>query len=100
MTRTIQLTDRELALIREVVARHPGITGTIVFGSRAMGTARPESDIDLALEGIADPLQAQATAAELDELPLPYGFDVLALGAVQLPSLREHIQQVGVRISP
>ena len=99
MKHTVDLTDHELALIREVLARHSSIAGAIVFGSRAMGTARPESDIDLALEGIDDPLEAQAIANELEELPLPYRFDVTALDAVRIPSLREHIKRVGIRIS-
>jgi predicted nucleotidyltransferase len=67
------LAPRELDLIRGVLARHPAITGAILFGSRAKGTAGPASDVDLALEGIADPLQAAAVAGELEELPLRTG---------------------------
>lgn len=92
------LSDREWDLIQRVFARHPEIAGVIVFGSRAKGTAAPSSDIDLALEGIDDPLQAEAIAGELDDLPLPYRFDVKALSAIQSAPLREHIQRVGVKI--
>ncbi|MBJ6802569.1 nucleotidyltransferase domain-containing protein [Geomonas propionica] len=84
--------------IRQVLARHPAITGAILFGSRAKGTATPASDIDLALEGIEDPLQAEAIASELDELPLPYTFDVKALASIRHRPLREHIERVGVRV--
>jgi hypothetical protein len=52
----------------------------------------------LALEGIADPLQAAAVASELEELPLPYRFDVQALAAIRHRPLLEHIARVGVRI--
>lgn len=92
------LTPRELELIRSVLARHPSITGAILFGSRAKGTASPASDIDLALEGIADPLHAEAIASELEELPLPFHFDVKALAAIRHQPLVEHIARVGVRI--
>jgi uncharacterized protein len=92
------LMPRELALIRGVLARHPEITGVILFGSRAKGNAGPASDIDLALEGIEDPLQAETIAGELDELPIPYRFDVKALAAIRHRLLREHIARVGVRI--
>lgn len=92
------LTSRELELIRGVLDRHPEITGAILFGSRAKGTASPGSDIDLALEGIEDPLQAEAIADELEELPLPYRFDVKALAAIRHLPLREHIARVGVKI--
>lgn len=92
------LTSRELDLIRAVLARHPTVTGAILFGSRAKGAAHPASDVDLALEGIADPLQAEAIANELDELPLPYHFDVKALAAIRHRPLLEHIDRVGLRI--
>ena len=59
------LTDREMDLIRGVLKRHGEITGAVMFGSRAKGTASPASDIDLALEGIEDELAADAIAAEL-----------------------------------
>ncbi|HOH49954.1 MAG TPA: nucleotidyltransferase domain-containing protein [Candidatus Hydrogenedentes bacterium] len=92
------LTEAEWALIRGVLAAHPDITGAILFGSRAKGTASPASDIDLALEGIDDPLRAEAVAAELEELPLPYRFDVKALAALQSVPLLDHIQRVGFRV--
>ncbi|MBN1314789.1 MAG: nucleotidyltransferase domain-containing protein [Anaerolineales bacterium] len=92
------LTGRELELLREVFARHSEITGVIVFGSRAKGTAAPSSDIDLAIEGLDDPLKAEAIRSELEELPLPYRFDVQALSAIVSSDLREHIERVGVRI--
>lgn len=98
MTHTSGLTPRELDLIRAVLDRHPAVTGAILFGSRAKGTATLASDIDLALEGIDDPLQAEAIASELDELPLPYRFDVKALAAIRHQPLREHIARVGVRV--
>lgn len=98
MTEPYGLTPVELDLIRSVLVRHRVITGAILFGSRAKGTATIASDIDLALEGIDDPLEAEAIASELDELPLPYRFDVKALSAIHHPPLREHIARVGVRI--
>jgi uncharacterized protein len=98
VTEPYSLAPHELELIRSVLARHPAVTGAVLFGSRAKGTAIPASDIDLALEGIEDPLQAEAIASELDELPLPYRFDVKALAAIQHQPLREHIARVGVRI--
>jgi predicted nucleotidyltransferase len=98
MTRPCGLTPKELELIRAVLARHPAVTGAILFGSRAKGTASTASDIDIALEGIEDPLLAEAIASELDDLPLPYHFDVKALSAIRHQPLREHIARVGVKI--
>lgn len=92
------LTRYEQDLICNVLARHPAVSGAILFGSRAKGTATPSSDIDLALEGIDDSLQAEAIASELDELPLPYKFDVKAYDAIRHKPLREHIERAGARI--
>lgn len=66
--------------------------------ARKKETAKPSSDVDLALEGIDDPLVAEAIASELDELPLPYRFDVKALAAIRHAALLQHIARVGIRI--
>lgn len=94
------LEPRELALIRAVLARHPAVRGALLFGSRAKGVAEPSSDVNLALEGIDDPLLAAAISRELDELPLPYRFDVQALSALRHAPLLEHVARVGVRVYP
>ena len=92
------LSDEQWALVRAVLSRHAGVTGAILFGSRAKGTAAAASDIDLALEGIEDPLLAERIASELDDLPLPLRFDVKALSAIRSQPLLEHIRRVGIRI--
>ena len=93
---TTGLSEQELSLIRSVLTRHTKITGAILFGSRAKGTAHPASDVDVALEGIESPLEAEAIARELEELPLPYRFDVKALTDIHHRPLREHIARAGV----
>jgi predicted nucleotidyltransferase len=90
----------ELDQLCSVFRRHPEISQVKVFGSRAKGTHQRSSDVDLALWGVADDFAAQAIALELDELPLPYSYDVKAFAAVTLESLREHIERVGTRIWP
>jgi len=92
------LDDQEWDLIKGVFARHPNVTSVIVFGSRAKGIFDEAADIDLAVEGIDDPLEAERIASELDELPLPYRFDVQALSTIRHRSLKEHIDRVGVRV--
>ncbi|MBI3800667.1 MAG: nucleotidyltransferase domain-containing protein [Deltaproteobacteria bacterium] len=94
----IGLTPHEIDLIREVFRRFPAIREVALYGSRAKGTYRPESDIDLALVGVDDDVQAEAVADELDELPLPYRFDVKAYGGIKYGPLREHIGRVGISL--
>ena len=91
----IALTDREASLISSVLNLHPEVSQVKLFGSRAKGCHTPASDIDLALWGV-DALQAESIAAELDELPLPYRFDIKAFESIKQDSLREHIQRRGI----
>ena len=92
------LSSGELTLLRGVFQRHSAITAVRLFGSRAKGTHASHSDIDLALWGDVDELRAEAIAAELDELPLPYRYDVKPFEAIKLASLREHIERVGIPV--
>lgn len=94
----VGLSPHVLDLIRGILANHPEVTGAVLFGSRAKGTFKASSDIDLALEGTDDFLNAERIAGELDDLPLPYQFDVQTLSSIRHEALREHITRVGVRI--
>ena len=94
------LTSHELALLTGVFRRHPEIATARLFGSRAKGTHSVRSDVDLAISGAVNPLRAEAIAAELDELPLPYRFEVQSLEHITHRALREHIQRVGIVVYP
>ncbi len=98
--KTAALAPAELSMLSGVFQRHPEIKVVKLFGSRAKGTSAPGSDIDLALWGEVDALGAEAIAAELDELPTPYKYDVKAFRLIQLPALREHIERVGITVYP
>jgi predicted nucleotidyltransferase len=89
------LDERATRLMRGVFEKHPQIAEVRVFGSRAKGNFRPESDVDFALFGDVDRRLASRVASELDELPLPYQFDVEAYSSVEHRPLREHIDRVG-----
>jgi predicted nucleotidyltransferase len=85
-----------LGQIRSVLARFPSIEQAILYGSRAKGNFRPGSDIDLAL--VAPELterQLSALDAALDDLLLPYTFDLCQLASLNNSALIEHIQRVG-----
>jgi predicted nucleotidyltransferase len=94
------LEPTELELVRSVLRQHPEIESATLLGSRAKGTHTPRSDVDLALAGSLGALGTEAIAAELEELPLPYRFDVHALAAITHVPLLEHIARVGMVIYP
>jgi predicted nucleotidyltransferase len=94
------LNQQELTKILSFFRRHPEIIKVIIFGSRAKGISRPNSDIDFAVDGISGDLQVEFLAMELDELSLPYKFDVKSIATISNRALREHIERVGVIIYP
>lgn len=92
------LTEQELALLRGVLRRHPEVTRAKLFGSRAKGTHDKNSDIDIALWGNLHRIIPLRIAGELEELPLPYTFDVQAFESTKTEALREEIKTLGVEI--
>jgi predicted nucleotidyltransferase len=72
------------------------IKQAVIFGSRATGTYRAGSDIDIALWLTSDnPLIIGRIATALDELPTPYLFDVVDYHAISHLSLKAHIDHYG-----
>jgi uncharacterized protein len=91
------IAERSFCLIVSALRARPEIERAMIFGSRAMGTAKHGSDIDIAIEGanvtrhLADEL-----SLELNErLPIPYYVDVVAYNTTDHPGLREHIATHG-----
>lgn len=92
------LNQRELALLTGVLSRSSRLERAILFGSRAKGIARRGADVDIAVEGLSGGLELARLAQELDDLPLPYRFDVVALESIRDTAVREHIARVGVTL--
>jgi predicted nucleotidyltransferase len=85
-----------ITAIQPVLAAHPEVEPAILYGSRAMGTRRPTSDIDLTLTGSTLTTDGLAPIdADLDDLLLPYMMDLSCLTSITHPPLLEHIQRVG-----
>jgi uncharacterized protein len=89
------LNQRECGLLAAVFRRHPEIEEVRVFGSRAKGNNESSSDIDLALWGNINSQLLAHLAGELDELPLPYRFDLSIYDRVHNRDLKDHIDRVG-----
>ena len=75
------------------VLKRSGVQRAVVFGSRAKGNYRPESDIDLAVTGGG--VNVQRLWLELDELPFPHKIDVIDYDQISNPELKAHIDRVG-----
>jgi predicted nucleotidyltransferase len=97
MTAKHGLTDKTLAQIAGVLARFAAVETAILFGSRAKGTHKPGSDIDLALTG--DQLDWRTIGridSSLDDLALPYTFSLIMFNNQTDPEVAAHIRRVGI----
>lgn len=92
----IGLTDLEIDKIQTVFNLFPAVEKAILFGSRAKGNYKAYSDIDLTLIGSALNLTIQQKIEqELDDLLLPYKFDLSIYHQIRNKELIAHINSVG-----
>ncbi|HMN91464.1 MAG TPA: nucleotidyltransferase domain-containing protein [Saprospiraceae bacterium] len=91
------LKDSDIATIQEVLAQFPEVQSALVFGSRAKGTHRNGSDVDIALKGGALSYQTVIQIASIlnEETLMPYQFDIIDYNDIQNTNLIEHIDRVG-----
>jgi predicted nucleotidyltransferase len=91
------LSAQTVERIVTLLAHYPEIKKAVLYGSRAKGNYRNGSDIDLTLFG--DDLNFSLLTRldnELDDLLLPYKFDLSFFASLTHPELIDHIRRVGV----
>jgi len=72
------------------------IDAAVLYGSRAKGNFKPGSDIDLVLKGKRIDLHLlNKISLALDDLMLPYTFDLSIYHQINTPDLIDHIIRVG-----
>lgn len=91
------ISERSFEYIKKTFESFPEIKEVIVFGSRAKGTFRNGSDIDLAIKGSGNCLKiAMDIAGILNEtVPIPYHVDVISYNDLENQELKSHIDRVG-----
>jgi len=91
------LSNKTIQAITDVFRQYPKIKKVILYGSRAKGTHKHSSDIDLTI--ISDSLEFnefQQLQIALDDLMLPYIIDLSMYKDISHKELIDHIQRVGV----
>ena len=91
------LSAQTVERIVRALAHYPEIEQAVLYGSRAKGNYRNGSDIDLTLFG--DGLNSSLLTRldnELDDLLLPFKFDLSLFASLTHPDLIDHIRRVGV----
>ena len=84
-------------VIRETanLCRNFGAKEVILYGSRAKGTARERSDIDIAVAGVE---YFDRLAEQVEELPTLYSVDLVNMDTCRNQLLLEDIRQYGCKI--
>ncbi|MCD7794244.1 MAG: nucleotidyltransferase domain-containing protein [Alistipes sp.] len=93
------LTDTAWEKLQNLFALHDKIRQVILYGSRAKGNHKPFSDVDIVLSG--DNLSQQdlnRIVLEVDDLLLPYQFDIAIFQNLTNPELIDHIRRRGIVI--
>ena len=91
------LKENVIERISHVFSTAEQVEEAILYGSRAKGNFKNGSDIDIVLKGKGLTLQVMnQIGTGLDDLLLPYMFDVSVYSRISDPDLLDHIRRVGV----
>lgn len=93
--KAVHIDPEHLRKIIHVLKQFPVVRKAAVFGSRALGTEKPGSDVDLVLYGDIDDQILGKIRTALDDTVLPYFFDVVVYDTIRHPPFLEHIETYG-----
>ena len=96
--RSDHLDGNTLSRVTSVFSCYAELESVTLFGSHALGTASPRSDIDLATTGMRDRHRLGRLILDLDDLQIPKRCDVRALEEIGYAPLIRHIREAGVVI--
>lgn len=96
MSSDFGISDKNRDLISKVFQNFSDVKEVTLYGSRAIGTFKPGSDIDLCItKGMIDLSTLLKIETELDDLMLPYKVDLSCFETIDNPNVREHISKFG-----
>lgn len=91
-----QYWEKIVSLFKDV----PSIEKVVLFGSRAMGSYRKGSDIDICLEGNLNAGMIPKLLNAYEDLYLPWKLDLILRNQTDNQELIDHIQRVGKILWP
>ncbi|TAE28251.1 MAG: nucleotidyltransferase domain-containing protein [Candidatus Kapaibacterium sp.] len=91
------LTERDMTTLHNILRRYPDVQQVCIFGSRAKGTFKHGSDIDLA---VMNPDVSDVTIRRIktncEDSSLPYMVDILPFATLTDNAVKDHLMRVGV----
>ncbi|MFK8262714.1 nucleotidyltransferase domain-containing protein [Capnocytophaga canimorsus] len=95
-TKQFGLETTVLASFQDIFEKFENIEKVIVYGSRAKGNFRYNSDIDLSIIGEVSYDDLLKIEFLIDELLLPYKVDLSVFNKIDNSDLKTHIERVGI----
>lgn len=93
------LTDIDILRLQELFANNDKIDKVILYGSRAKGTFKTFSDVDITLIGEnLSRTDINQLSLAIDDLLLPYQFDISIFSTLKNEDLIEHINRIGITL--
>ena len=91
------LTQRDIQTLFGIFGKFKEVKSVYIYGSRAKGTYKFGSDIDLAImnEGVSD-RTINDIIEEMQESDLPYFVDITNFATLNHKELAEQIQKMGI----
>lgn len=91
------LSERDIKLIKDIFDKYPSVILVHIFGSRAKGTFKNGSDIDLAIMNAGVSIdELTRIKGDFEESSLPYLADIIDYTTLDHKEMKEHIERVGV----
>ncbi len=97
MNDSFGLSNSTITKINSILRNYALIKKASIYGSRAKGNYKEGSDIDIVLFGSDISIkELRNIYDDLDELLLPYTFDISVYEHLQNEELKNHINRVGI----
>ncbi|NLY89145.1 MAG: nucleotidyltransferase domain-containing protein [Firmicutes bacterium] len=92
------ISDTQLQEIINFIKEYREVEEAVLFGSRALGTFKGASDVDIALKGekVTHSLAAKMKFDIEEDTYLPFFFDFVAYPMIKNKELKEHIDAKGI----
>ena len=91
------LSTRTLGSLQEIFKHHPKVDKVVIYGSRAMGTHKEGSDIDLTMQGDQlSFLDLARISGEIADSSIPNEVDLSLFSELENLKLLDHIERVGL----
>jgi predicted nucleotidyltransferase len=93
------LDDSTIEKIKTLLSSFPEVEEVILYGSRAKGSEKKGSDIDLTFKGTSLNLQVMNRIRNaLHQMNTPYTFDLSIFANIENQDLIDHIERVGKKL--